>query len=107
MNISKGEIVRISDLKDGMSGKTVEGRITELGKEREVETRYGKARLAYATLEDDTGKIQLNLWGDDIDRVKEGDVVRVCDGYITTYEDTVSLNVPKNRGNIIVNPSKS
>jgi len=103
---SKGEVVRITDLKDGMSSKTVEGRITEISEEREVDTRYGKARLAYAMLEDDTGKIQLNLWGEDIDRVKEGDIVRVCNGYVIKYEDTVTLNVPKKRGTIIVNPSK-
>ena len=87
--------MRITDLKDGMSSKTVEGRITEISEEREVDTRYGKARLAYAMLEDDTGKIQLNLLGEDIDRVKEGDIVRVCNGYVIKYKDTVTLNVPK------------
>mgnify|MGYP001105171685 CR=1 FL=1 len=97
----------IRDLKDGTRDKTVEGRITQIGKEKEVWTRYGKTRLVYAMLEDSTGKIQLNLWGDDIDRVKEGDIVRIYNGYVITYENTISFNIPKYKGSIIVNPSKT
>jgi len=98
-------LASIADLKNGMYGKTVEGRITAIGEVRKVETRYGKKRLAYSTLEDDTGKIQLNLWESDIERIKEGDVIRVCNGYVKTYEDRLCLNIPKDRGRILVNPS--
>lgn len=100
--ISERNRVRISQIKDGMKWITVEGRITEIHQKKEVETKYGETFLAITTLEDDSGKITLNLWGKQIELVKLGDVVRIEKAYTKTYEEILTLNVLKKGGKIEV-----
>jgi len=97
----------ICELRDGMGNVTVEGKIILISDPVEVETRYGRTRLVVATLEDDTGKIVLNLFGEQIQKVKLGDYIRVESGYVKTYEGKLTLNVPRKRGRIVVNPEFS
>lgn len=84
-----------------MDRVTVSGEITYIGIKKIVKTRYGEAPVARATLEDDTGKIALNLWRRQIDVVKEGDTVRVENGFVRTYQDQLELNVGS-RGKIVL-----
>ena len=84
-----------------MEGVTVSGRITYIGIKTTVTTRFGEAPVARAVLEDDSGRITLNLWRGQIDLVKEGDVVRVENGFVQTYRDQLELNVGS-RGKIVV-----
>jgi len=83
-----------------MEGVNVSGRVTYIGIKTIVKTRFGEAAVARATLEDDTGKIALNLWRDQIDIVEEGDVVRIENGFVRTYKDQLELNVGS-RGKIV------
>lgn len=76
-----------------MDGVTVSGHITYIGIKRIVKTRFGEATVARAILEDDTGKVVLNLWRSQIDLVEEGDVVQIENGFVRTYEDQLELNV--------------
>jgi len=79
----------------------ISGRVTYIGIKKIVKTRFGEASVARAILEDDTGKIALNLWREQIDLVKEGDIVRVENGFVRTYQEQLELNVGS-RGNIVV-----
>ena len=83
-----------------MDNVTVSGRVTYIGIKRIVKTRYGEAPVARAVLEDDTGKITLNLWRGQIDLVEEGDVIRIENGFVRTYQDQLELNVG-GRGKIV------
>ena len=83
-----------------MDRVTVSGRLTYVGIKRIVKTRFGEAPVARAILEDDTGKIALNLWRGQIKLVKEGDVVRIENGFVRTYQDQLELNVGS-RGKIV------
>jgi 5-methylcytosine-specific restriction endonuclease McrA len=94
----------IADLREGLKQVIVEGVITDISPPKIVETKYGLTQLAVATLKDQSGEIILNLWGDQIEKVKAGDSVRIEKGYIVTYEERLTLNVPKTWGAIIVNP---
>jgi len=61
-----------------------------------VRTKLGyQTKVATATIEDDTGKIFLTLWGKQIDEVGEGDTIEVTDGYITEFRGELQLNVPR------------
>ena len=51
---------------------------------------------------DDTGRIKLTLWGEDIGKVKNGDTVSVQGAYTTTFRNEVQLNVPKKSGKLEV-----
>lgn len=94
-------MMKINQIRAGMDGVFVEGRISYIGIKRIVQTRYGEAPVATAVFEDDSGKISLNLWRNQIDLVKEGDVVRVENGFVRTFKDQLELNVGS-RGKILV-----
>ncbi|MCD6368843.1 MAG: DNA-binding protein [Thermoproteales archaeon] len=93
--------MQIKELRNGMRGVDVEGVIKELGKTRNVVTMYGPAKVMNAVLEDDTGRIILSLWNDDIEKVSVGDKVRIENGYVTSFRGRLQLNVGR-RGKITV-----
>jgi len=92
--------LKISQIKAGMDGITVIGRIVYIGIRKRVETKFGPAYVARAILEDKTGRITLNLWREQIDMVKEGDIILIENGFVRTYKDRLELNVGS-RGKII------
>lgn len=94
-------MIKVNQIRAGMDGVTVMGRISYMGLKRFVQTKYGEAPVVTAVLEDDSGKISLNLWRNQIDLVKEGDVVRVENGFVRTFKDQFELNVGS-RGRITV-----
>jgi replication factor A1 len=87
--------MKISELKRGMSGVSMEGRITEISLTRRVNTRYGKRSVADTTIEDETGTIRLSLWEEQIDMVSIGDEVKVTGAYITEFRNILQLNIPR------------
>jgi replication factor A1 len=95
---------RVVDLQEGLKHVLIEGLITEISEPKTVETKFGLRQLSIAKLKDDTGEIQLNLWENQIEKVKVGDKVRIEEGYVVTYDGRLTLNVPKNI-TLIVNPS--
>ncbi len=86
--------LNIKDLRDGMRRVDAEGEVTEISAPREVSLRTGdQARVADATLNDESGSIKLSLWDDQIDTVKKGAKVRITNGYINTFRGERQLNV--------------
>ena len=53
--------MKINEIKRGMSGITVEGKIVDESESRRVSTCYGSRSVADATLEDETGSIKLSF----------------------------------------------
>lgn len=99
-----GDNKKISEIQDGIYSINVEGRIVEKSNAKEVETKYGMTNLAVANLEDESGNIQLNLWGSQIDLVSKGDIIKVINAYVSTYEEKLNLNVPSFKGKIVIIP---
>mgnify|MGYP001062551350 CR=1 FL=1 len=93
--------IRVADIKAGHRNLTVVGRITGIGDAQTVTTRFGPARVAAATLEDETGSIRVNLWREQIDRVKVGDMVRLENAFVRTFNYQNELNIGKD-GRIVV-----
>jgi len=91
----------IANLNDGMKHLVVKGNIISMSEPKEVETRYGKTQLVTAQLKDKTGEILLNLFGENIRKVKTGDIVTIENGYTLLYEGKLTLNIPREEGKII------
>jgi replication factor A1 len=73
----------ISDLKDGAKKVCITGKI--IMKEPSVRTQTGKF-MSKAVIQDSTGSIRLILWEDQIEKVKEGDIVTIENGYVSSYK---------------------
>ncbi|MBI4257370.1 MAG: DNA-binding protein [Thaumarchaeota archaeon] len=72
----------------------VEGTIQDKSESRTVNLRTGgQARVADATIQDETGSVKLSLWDDMIDQVKVGDKVQIENGYTNSFRGEVRVNV--------------
>jgi len=96
--------LKIKELRNGMRRVEVEAKVLEKTPTREVMSRYKDVvhRVATAIVSDDTGKIKLTLWNEQIDQVNVNDDVKVENGYITTFRGEMQLNVGR-YGTLTVN----
>ena len=85
----------ISELNAGQGNVNVEGTIIEKAETRSM-NKYGKElRVANAILEDSSGRIKLTLWNDDTSRFKEGDKVKIANGYVSEFQGEKQLTSGK------------
>lgn len=85
--------VQIRQIRAGMRNMEVIGRLVEVGEPVQMSTRYGLASLAKAKLRDDTGEIILNLWREQIDVAKEGDIVILRNAFAREFSSVIELNI--------------
>lgn len=79
-----------------MNNVNITAKVVEVSEPREVMTKLGyRTRVATTTIEDDAGKIQLTLWGKQIDEIAEGNVIEITNGYISEFRGSLQLNVPR------------
>ena len=74
------------------SNATIEGTITAISPIRDITTARGPARVADATLQDDTGTITLTLWGDDAGRYAVGQKVKITDGWVKDFRGKLQIS---------------
>jgi replication factor A1 len=85
----------IGTLIPGMTNVSVSAKVVSKGDKRKVNTKYGKSTVCDVIIKDDTGEVNLTLWNEQIDKVKEGDEVLVQGGYTTEWQGEIKLNIPK------------
>jgi replication factor A1 len=52
-------------------------------------------KVCDALVGDETGVVYLTLWDDNIEKVNEGDTLRVENGYVTLFKGNIRLNIGK------------
>lgn len=86
--------MKISELTIRQSNVDVDGVIIEMGEIRTFD-RFGRElKVANAVLKDDSGSIKLTLWNDDTN-LKEGDKVKVLNGYVNEFQGEKQLTAGK------------
>ncbi len=88
--------IEIGELKPGMDGITVRGRVSRIFPMREYEREGRKGKYASFLLEDESGSIRVVLWNRDAELVskgviKPGSVVEVINGRVEEYNGRLSL----------------
>ncbi len=83
--------MKISELKNGSRGVEVEGVLVKKSDPRTVFTRFGKTEVSHGELEDETGRIELVLWGEDTG-IPEGSRVKVTNGFVSSFRGTLQLS---------------
>jgi replication factor A1 len=87
---------QIKDLQVGMKKVTLKAKVLEVSKPTFVVTRFGNyASVANAMVSDDTGKIKLCLWNDQINSVAVGDTVQIENARISAFRNERQLRVGK------------
>ena len=86
----------IQDLRAGMNNVKVAAKVLEVTKPKLIVTRYGNnARLAKAVIADETGKINLCLWNEQIDAVSAGDTVQIENAKVSMFSGERQLSIGK------------
>jgi hypothetical protein len=73
--------IMISDLKYGPQAGPIEILVLRKYPGRKVKSARWNGLLAAACARDESGMVGLVLWGDQVDRVRTGDVVRIENGW--------------------------
>ena len=92
------------EAKQMRTGINITAKLRDKGEVRTVNTKFGETKVCDAYLEDESGSIKLTLWGDDTEKVKNGDEVKLEGGYTTEFRGEVQLNKSRN-GKMDVTPS--
>ncbi len=87
--------MKISELKAGQGNVNVEGNIKEMGEPRSFNKFGRQLSVTNAILEDDSGNIKLTLWNDDITRFKEGDSIKIVNGFVNEFQGESQLTSGK------------
>jgi hypothetical protein len=86
----------IRDLRAGMNNVSLKAKVLEVTPPKHVVTRYGNlASLAKALIEDETGKIKLCLWNEQIGSVAAGDTVQIENARTSTFRGERQLSLGK------------
>ena len=86
---------KISELKVGQGQVNVEGTVRDISDTRAF-NKYGRdLKVANAILEDESGSIKLTLWNDDITRIKNGDKIKLTNGYVSEFNSEKQLSAGK------------
>ncbi|MBI5332298.1 MAG: DNA-binding protein [Candidatus Aenigmarchaeota archaeon] len=85
----------ISSLSASSKNVELEASVVQRFEPRLVNTRYGQSRVMNTIIEDSTGNILLTIWGDDIDKVQEGNKIKVKKAYASEWNGKLQLNLSR------------
>ncbi|MEM3695075.1 MAG: OB-fold nucleic acid binding domain-containing protein [Candidatus Bathyarchaeia archaeon] len=90
--------MKIRDLRNGMKNVALEAKVVEKTEAHEVLSRFKDEtyKVATAIIEDETGKIKLTLWNEQINMVKVNDKIKLEGAYVSTFKGELQLNVGRN-----------
>jgi replication factor A1 len=71
----------------------VAGKIVNIEGPRDVQTKFGPGQVATATLEDDSGRVKVTLWNENISKVSTNDSIQIENGYVDSFRGELQLNV--------------
>jgi replication factor A1 len=87
--------VIVENLRPGLKSINVKFKVESFNDEREVVSRKtGETlRVTEALVGDSSGSILITLWNDDIDKLEEGHIYQLSNGYTTVFKGSLRLNV--------------
>jgi len=87
--------VKIGELTPNSKAVNVIAKVVSKGEVRSTTSGrdYTAHRVVDALVGDETGCVYLNLWDANIDKVKEGDVISIKNGYVNLFRGNIRLNI--------------
>jgi replication factor A1 len=89
--------VHVEDLRIGMRSVNLKAEVVEIAEPKFVVTRFGNyASVANALISDETGRIKLCLWNEQINSVSVGDNIQIENARIQAFRGEKQVRVGKN-----------
>ena len=85
--------MNISEITANSRNVEIEATVIEKDDSREINTRHGATRISNAKIEDATGSIKLVLWGDETEKIKQGDRIKIENGFVKEWNGELQLSV--------------
>jgi replication factor A1 len=87
--------MKISEVQINQRDFDITGTITDKSGIREF-SKFGRTgRVCNCVLKDESGEITLVLWNEEIDKINEGDKVKITNGYVKEYQGAKQVSVGK------------
>lgn len=87
--------MKISDITPGQGSINVEVEIISIEEPRTF-NKYGRElKVANAMVKDDSGKIKMSFWNEDIAKVKPGMKIKIENGYASEFQGEKQLSTGK------------
>ena len=96
-NPSEPVSTQVSDLRHGMKKVNVDqAKVLDSPQPKQVHTQFGNTiMMANVYVEDESGKIKLCLWDDQIKTVTAGDVIQIKNASVATFKGEKQLRLGK------------
>ena len=87
--------IKIVELTPNSKAVNITAKVVSKGEVRTTTSGrdFTEHKVADALVGDETGCIYLNLWDDNIEKVKEGDTLNIKNGYINLLRGNMRLNI--------------
>jgi replication factor A1 len=87
----------IRDLRTGMRQVSLKAKVLEIPRPRVVFTRFGNyVSVANVLIADETGRIRLCLWNEQIDSISVGDTIQIENARTSTFRGEKQVSIGKN-----------
>ncbi|MFH1328094.1 MAG: hypothetical protein ABIH76_04525 [Candidatus Bathyarchaeota archaeon] len=88
-------LIKVSDLNIGSRGVNINLKVANKLEERQITSRVDGSnhRVSEATVGDDTGCVLLTLWDDALDTVQPNDKLKLENGFVSLFKNSMRLNV--------------
>ncbi len=89
------ELMKVKQLRPRMGNIFIELEVVSIGEPREFASAKGQGKVCNVAGKDETGEVQVSLWNEQIDQVKEGNKIRIENGWVSEYKGQLQLSTGK------------
>jgi len=96
--------MKISELKAGMNNISLRAKVVKVSEPRQVITKFGtQTTLVTAVLGDESGSIQMTLWGKQSEGIKEGSEVEISSAFTKEFRGELQIGLGRGGSIKVVN----
>ena len=77
--------MKVNELKARAPVPEIELEIVSVGEVRDWANENGSGKVCSCAGKDDTGEVKVSLWNDDVGKVKEGDKIKITEGWCSEF----------------------
>lgn len=87
--------IPIIQLKPNQENITIIGRVIKTTPPRIINTKKGSRTISNAVIGDESGRVEVTLWGSKAGSLRENEVVEINGAWTTSFQGRIQLNIGK------------
>jgi replication factor A1 len=85
----------VKDLRPNTKVEELVVEVVSVSEARKFATAKGSGVVASAAVKDESGEVKMSLWNEQIQQVKEGDKLRIENGWCSEFRDEKQVSTGK------------